>query len=300
MSTQEFKGAFSTNSIILPPKTSTIDIPKRYYRFVVDSRDRHMGYFKNPNTYDLKISQDIHDVQSIELLSFDIPFTKYLISTTNNTLFYKLSTNSSIIYEVKIPIGDYESGNSLVSALNIATLNIMHFTFNSLNHKISVNKSDSLDENVSLTILVEGIADKTKNNYERPSPVYKSQLLKTLGSKNENILLSDSIAFELSYRVDFRKDKYIVMSLNPAYVNYSENNNTHKSFAIIKKNDIDNKSIDTNYKKTFNPPIPSLTTLKISFKDYDGNLYDFQNQDHMIELLICCFKQTRKYNDIFS
>ena len=87
------------------------------------------------------------------------------------------------------------------------------------------------------------------------------------------------------------------MNLSKSSVNFSENNSSHKSFALIKKNQMEHH-VDMNYKKYYNPPIPAMNSLKINFKDYDGNEYDFQNQDHMIELLFCCFKQQRKYNDI--
>ena len=123
--------------------------------------------------------------------------------------------------------------------------------------------------------------------------------MKLLGLSLKDHEISSS-EYSFQYRVDMRKDKYMVMNLGQSSVNFSENNPTHKSFAIIKKDDLENKYIDANYKKYYNPPIPAMTTLRISFQDYDGQLYDFQNQDHMIELMFCCFKNQRKYNDIFS
>ena len=48
--------------------------------------------------------------------------------------------------------------------------------------------------------------------------------------------------------------------------------------------------MDITYKKYYNPPIPAMRTLRVSFTDYDGKPYDFQNKDHLIELQFECFK----------
>ena len=78
---QDMSGFMNDNHIIKPPELKTSDIPKRYYRYVIDSRDRNLSHFPDPNKYEIKLSEDIHDVQSVELLSFDVPFTKYLINS---------------------------------------------------------------------------------------------------------------------------------------------------------------------------------------------------------------------------
>jgi len=292
---RDMSGFMNDNHIIKPPEIKTNDIPKRYYRYVIDSRDRNLSHFPDPSKYEIKLSEDIHDVQSVELLSFDVPFTKYLINSSNNTFYYKVG-NDSVVKEFSIDEGDYETVADLVTELNRqATLVSAPFTFSELLKQKRI-KLDTTD-NVTLVCLGDEIQ---KNNYPRLSPTYKSQLMKLLGLSLKDHTISASTEYSFQHRVDLRKDKYMVMNLGQSSVNFSENNSTHKSFAIIKKDELDNKYIDANYKKFYNPPIPSMATLRISFTDYNGQLYDFQNQDHMIELMFCCFKNQRKYNDIFS
>jgi hypothetical protein len=48
-------------------------------------------------------------------------------------------------------------------------------------------------------------------------------------------------------------------------------------------------------KKSFNPPQARLARIRLSFYDVYGNLYDFQNQDHVIEFNIELFKMQRRY-----
>lgn len=287
---QEF---FKEHALIKPPGVSSSDIPKRYYRYVIDSRDRNLHYFKSPNKYEIKLSEDVHDVQSVELISFDVPFTKYLINQHNNTFKLLVGTDDE---SFQIPIGDYATGALIVEELNKACPAGIVFTFNTISNKISITNNSATS---SVTLLCRGVSER-KNDYAIPSPTYTSRLMKIVGLDFDDIVVGATETFQFPYKVNLRHDKYIIMNLGQAKVNVSENNPTNKSFAIIKKDELENKFIETNYKKYFNPPINSLTTLSLNFTDYDGNLYDFQNQDHMVELLFCCFKQTRCYNDIYN
>ena len=289
---QDMSGFMKDNHIIKPPELKTNDIPKRYYRYVIDSRDRNLSHFPDPNNYEINLSEDIHDVQSVELLSFDVPFTKYLINSSNRTFYYKVDGNDC---KFNIDEGDYNSVAELVTELNDKKDNAP-FTFHEMlkQNKIKITNDDG--KAITLVCLGDEIQ---KNNYPLLSKTYKSQLMKILGLSLDNHTFSGSVEYPFPHRVDIRKDKYMVMNLGQSSVNLSENNPTHKSFAIIKKDDLDNKYTDLNYKKFYNPPIPSMAKLRISFKDYNGQLYDFQNQDHMFELMFCCFKNQRKYNDIF-
>jgi hypothetical protein len=287
---QEF---FKEHALIKPPNVSSSDIPKRYYRYIIDSRDRNLHYFKSPNKYEIKLSEDVHDVQSVELISFDVPFTKYFINQYNNT--FNLSVGSTVKQFI-IPIGDYPTGESIVLELNKACPSGINFTFDTINNKITITNNSTED----VTLLCKGPSER-KNDYAELSPTYTSQLMKIVGLDiDDKVVQLSEKTFTFPYKVNLKHDKYIIMNLGQAKVNVSENNSTNKSFAIIKKDELENKFIETNYKKTFNPPINSLTTLSLSFNDYEGNLYDFQNQDHMVELLFCCFKQTRCYNDVFN
>jgi hypothetical protein len=38
--------------------------------------------------------------------------------------------------------------------------------------------------------------------------------------------------------------------------------------------------------KTYDPPLERLARVAVSWTDYDGNPYDFQNQEHRIELVL--------------
>ena len=47
--------------------------------------------------------------------------------------------------------------------------------------------------------------------------------------------------------------------------------------------------------KYFNPPLPTLSSLTLSFTDTEGNAYDFRGKDHTIVLQITILDQNSKY-----
>lgn len=301
-SSEETSKFFADHSLIMPPKKEDKDVSKRYYRYIIDSRDRNIGYFPDPNNYELKLTEDIHDVQSVQLLSFDIPFTKYLINDNNNWLAYQIAEDD----DPKIIVID--EGNYTLKEI-VAELNAKNpdqttkFGVSEKKNKVTVETTQTGGG----YIITRGLAKPSQGGYERDSPTHINPLCKILGLKStehfhfpENTTPEEERVYEFPYQVDLRTDRYMALHLGQTSLNYSENTSTNKCFAIIKKDELESKYMDSTYKKYYNPPIPAMQTLRVKFTDYDGKLYDFHNQDHLLELEFCCFKNQRKYNDIFE
>jgi len=111
-------------------------------------------------------------------------------------------------------------------------------------------------------------------------------------------LVSYSGKITAEFRNNFSKDRYIILKMTGANAIYSNAKNVNQAFALIST---DNRYRFDNYPiKFMNPIKPDMRKIKLSFVDYDGNEYDFQNQDHHIEILFTTFKQTRSYENIFK
>ena len=156
--TNEQDTYFKDHALIKPPEISASDIPKRYHRYVIDSRDRNLHHYINPNKYTIKLSEDVHDVQSVELISFDVPFTEYLINDNNNTFHYSID---GVVKTIKISTGDYSSRDDFIQQLN--TSSDLDFTCNPLNNKITVTKK--IDIVGDIILLCTGLGER-KNDYE--------------------------------------------------------------------------------------------------------------------------------------
>ena len=96
------------------------------------------------------------------------------------------------------------------------------------------------------------------------------------------------------FRKNFVRDKYVVLRINNAENIYGISVGIDRSFDIINSKDSDlNNEYRHDAHKTFDPPLNSLKKLTVGFYDYEGNLYDFQNQEHRLELDICVWGQMR-------
>ena len=108
---------------------------------------------------------------------------------------------------------------------------------------------------------------------------------------------TDDGSFELvraPYRCDLSKDAYIVMQLSPsAELVMSANNPTNRVFAVIPRVPRVDQS-EHDYIKEWSPPLARVSKVGLRFADYHGRPYDFQNQDHRVELLFT-YAVNRKY-----
>lgn len=273
------------NAIIPPPQELAATEPKhKYTRIVIDSKDRDITLFPDPNKYEIRFDDDIDDVVSAQLLSIDIPLSSYMINKFFCEFDVTISGNMSTVV---LDEGDY-------TATSLATM--------------VQSKLNAISNNFEVTY------DEIKDNY-----IFKSQVPFSISFVNQTNSLHQLFGFKKDtytstatgtvpytnvvkslYRRNFKFNNYIIMNIEQFDINKSNSNLIQKSFAIIIDN-YSNVNLGDEPKiiKTFSPPVPRLAKIRISFKDRYGNPYDFQNMDHRLELLFTSYKQKRKYQNIF-
>jgi len=104
-------------------------------------------------------------------------------------------------------------------------------------------------------------------------------------------------------KIDLCPESYIIMSIRDMEHIDSYTNSASDSFSIIplhgdqnSKNFIDLRSFGHSMEiKHFNPPLPRFWKFEIRFIRYDGELYDFQGQEHFLEFDIITMNQNGKY-----
>lgn len=258
---------FEETAIIKPPFEQLKNVPLKYTRVVIDSRDRDVKSYPNPNNYVIELENEIEDVITGEIIIIQAPLSSYLINNNNNTF----KVNGSVIV---LEQGDYDA-TTLMNELNIrlSPLSIT-VSYSQIKNKYTFT-SATTDFTISFSNYLSKILGFQKNEY----------------TSNDNVLVPE-------YRVDFNVDKYIVLSIREMSINVSSNNNINKSTVIVSRGDsfLNSKANLTPIKKYFNPLIARLTKIHIKFKDYYGNDYDFQNQDHRIEIMYESKKQLNRYS----
>jgi len=272
---------FFQNAVIKPP--TKIDDNKRYTRIVVDSKDRDMTIYAEPNKYEITLYDDIEDIITAQLLSSSIPLSGYIINSNHNTLAFKIG---STVYNAVLDDGDYtasELASALQTKMTAASGVAFTVAYSDKTGKLTIS---TVATNFTLTI---GASSNT------------TSLGKVLGFVMAKDYVSTSYKVIAPAKVNLEYFKYIVMDIDGFDINKSSNTTLHKSFAVlgasqIKKNFNDSPEI----KKSFKPPLARLYKIKVTFWDRDGNLYDFNGVDHWFELLFCSYKQNKKYVNIYA
>ena len=91
---------YYSNSLIKEPTS----LSTRTIRVILDSRERNITLFPNPNSYEINLLEDIQSVTSIRLISADIPFDSYIVNSNNNILYVAYNNT---VYTVVIDTGNY-------------------------------------------------------------------------------------------------------------------------------------------------------------------------------------------------
>lgn len=269
---------FFNNAIIPPPQnTPSIETNTKTTRIVIDSKDRDVTLFPEPNSYEVRFDDDIEDVMNMQMISIDIPLSSYMINKYFNTFTLIVDDESR---NIVLEEGDYTEQELASHITDVINTNI-NVTYNS--------KKDGFVFTGTTPFSIS-FKNQSANN----------SLHSMLGFKHDIYTSDGANIIKSPHRKNFNFNNYIVMSIDQFDLLKSNSNNLHRTFAVIVKSYYDiNMGDIPQLIKYCTPPIARLSRIKISFKDRFGNPYDFQNLDHRIELLFTSFKQKRKYQNIF-
>lgn len=277
--------AYFSNAVIKTPH----HLDTRLERVVIDSRERNISLFPNPNQYEIAFADDILHVKSIRLLSSAFPFVSYLINNNNNLIHFAIGATT---YTATVSIGNYTTTTlaaAIESALNTAVGNTwFKVEYNSVkdNYKIRCNTA------FGLIFTGQTFTHPTSNGTD--IALISGSIGKVIGFGIANYISQTQVTgdafvnvIESEFRKNFEIDNYMILKLDSIELNKNTTKGINASFAIIGKTLSTHQQYDLHqYYKSFTQPIGRLTKLRISITDFYGNLYDFQNYDHRFELLI--------------
>ena len=276
---------FSTSMVIKPPfeqATNDQGGPK-YTRIVIDSRDRDTSIYPNSNNYVVDLETEVLEVTSGEVIIKDISMSMYTINSYNDTLLLSILGNDNV---VKLPNGDYVASSFapvLADALNASLPESHPFT---VTHNVSKDTYT-----ISCTSLSAGDFSLDFENVQ----LKQSNIALILGFVPGTVYTSVDNVLTAPFRTNFDADRYAVMRIDQFTVNNSATSTLHKSTALIGKVDVLSLRTIIPIKKYFNPPIARMFKLAISFTDYYGNPYEFNNKDHRLEIMLESKRHHSKY-----
>lgn len=265
---------------------------------IVDSRDRDHQLFPNPAKYEITMDEELQDVTTLELVGAELPMISYLVGPKNSAVHFAHGAAAIAAGTVSVAVlrtGDYtphelatEVQRGLTSALGDV-------------NAVRVNYLPRLDnyEIRSKQKLALYFADKSKPGRWAPATAARLLGFGMAAYESAPDAATDPLfaeAVSSAFRRDFESDRYAILHIDPAYVNYSSTNTAvNKSFAIIPKKSIDmNLCAEQIRTKQFRPPVPKLAKLRITLLDPTGDLYELHNRDHRFELRFTSIRQ-KKY-----
>lgn len=275
------------NAIIPPPEQLDHEKDIKHTRVIIDSKDRDVSLFPDPNSYEVRFDDDIDDVIGARLISMDVPLSTYLI----NKYFDRFTVSiGSSTYEVVLDQGDYNPtalATMVTTKLHAAT----GASANSFLVEYVVSRDNFLFRGKTTFSISFPQTNSIHPLFGMKQKVYTSRA--EVNGAFTYVIYSE-------YRKNFKFNNYAVLTIDSFDLNRSSGNTLHRTFAVVTEN-YSNLNIADSPKiiKRFTPPIPRLARITIKFTDRFGNPYDFQNMDHCIELDFESYKQKRKYQNIF-
>jgi hypothetical protein len=263
---------------------------------IIDSKDRDMQLFPDAASYELPLLEEIQDVTTLELLSADVPMASYIVTTHNNQIVVTCDA-SPIAYIAYLDVGDYtpmELAQEVQAKLNIAVssldLNLFRVTY--------ATRTDNYIVRCKRPFALY-FEDPRKRGYPMPNGAARVLGFGAHTYASHTSIADDALypqCIQAPFRRDFTSDRYAILHIDPAYVNYNPMNNAiDKSFAIIPRDSMScNITSNETNKKEFKPPVAKFAKVRITFLDTYGEPYDFQNRDHRLELRFSSIRQ-KKY-----
>jgi hypothetical protein len=243
-------------------------------RVVMDSRSRNLEAYPDPSSYELTLYDDMINVSAVRLLVADVPFPAPLVAADAAPLPLVLLPGT----EVSAPLarGDYDAaGLALMLGANLSAASGAPF---------SVSSGPAT-----------GVLRFSAPQAFSIGPVRDAVLARLLGfrlgSSAVSVFDADSGQWTASseFKACLERTPYLVLRLSPnAEVILSPGDALHRAFAVIpaphRRGSVRCGSTDKPFEKRWNPPLARIARLQVQLTDPDGQPYDFQNQDHRIEL----------------
>lgn len=269
-------------------------------RLVIDSRSRDLFAYPSPAKYEVNLHEDLFNVTSVNLIVADVPFSAYLVGPGRRSVPFSFSPseNATLLAVATLPVGDYVSPGDLAHELGVAMTAAAAAAAAEGNPK-----SDGLVISAPATFTVSYSARTDAYTVagtvpfalrfagraaDTPARVFGFGFSDYASTQVHcESTGADLNAVVAPFRRDFRKDRYVVLKLTPnAEVITSVTNAIDRTFAVVPFDCALNVMTDNiGYEKRWTPPLSRVGRLTIQFVDSDGNLYDFQNQDHRLELM---------------
>lgn len=258
---------------------------------VIDSKDRNTTLYPEPNKYKVKLDPNYKEITCIELVAANVPKSLWNINEHNGTLYFREAEFGDLL-SVVVPPGNY-SISDLLDILVYLMNGVSSYTYTwniaSYTNIVEIMQTGGTWFELNFIGWAENtIEGTTKENY------LENSIGKLLGFPIQNFTNSGSSPLSISgfYPYNIEPIEYITLNIKNINFGHIHSNNQHVKnvFAIFP---LSNELATFNYTKqpnSFNPtytkilsqPLADLKLLEFEWRDSLGNLYEFNNQEHLL------------------
>jgi hypothetical protein len=258
-----------------------------YYtdHILIDSRDRDTTLFPSPSNYRIDLLRSYPNVISLELVTAEIPISEYNVNSTNNVIQFKEVAGSTVIVAT-IPPGNY---STLASFKSIVETTMNNASAHGASYTLNITTLASQNK-----VILSSDIGGTSTLF---SVLFSSSSSRRLFGMNA-VDKTGTSSYTSDTIVSLDKEQYLTLAIENIRNITSTHSITHNAFAKIPLNNDDSTgrkyfstSSDYNAVKVFQPQMPKLDHLHLSFNSYNG-LYDFNGLDHSLTFKVVYINAT--------
>jgi hypothetical protein len=251
----------------------------------IDSRDRDMALYPNPNNYEVELDSPIQHVMSISLESAEIPASQYNVNSANNILHFQ--ENAGDVLEAVITPGIYatitELGTAIETALGAASSTGANFTVS----------SSTTTQTVTIASDIGGTASFFSLFFTGSGGcMYRTGSIGPVIGFSQMADLSGSASYTGTRRYTLRGEPYVIMKVGDIDLLGGTSRNISTAFAKLNLNaEADGYKYftarrDYEIVKLYSPARLRIDRVPVQFYTYCQDLYDFNGLEHSFVLKI--------------
>ena len=272
------------------------------YVVVLDSLDRDLAKYPDPANYVIALPETLRNVETIELMSFQITRTETNVNSGNNNFkiieYHQTQATppqiaAAYVYDITLPIGEYESGAALATQLKtyIDSAQVVSAGRYDVNYSPSAF-TVAIDSTNKITISCPSVNGAFSVFFDIQIGESAAKLLGIAGTgpRGSGVIRSSGSTLTGRNAIDLAGIPYLILYLNDYERIIAPGSQTHKNFLVVPMENHpvgkrfiisgDQKEKKGIYILTNNQK--NIYEMRITIRRPDGTLYDFKGTDHLL------------------
>jgi hypothetical protein len=244
----------------------------------IDSRSRVNPLGTKPNRYSVFLRNGLYRVNSVKLLTTEIPNSQDIINGYHNLLDFQ---DEKGVHLATLPVGNFNAAelcDQIDTAMTLVSTVIYHASYDISSGRITIGRDPTINNDKYSLLFGTGV-----NKTFSPSKLLGYFAVDYTGA----------IQYEGSSMINLSGENYVYLRIKGMQALQTSQNHSDIFAKIIWDSPPRYMTFNNFASNTviWNPPLPSLQNLDIEFVQHDGTLYDFNEFDHSFSIEVITSRQ---------